>query len=134
MKIAIDKIKVEAPTRTLMGNDKRFNGVSIVDCITGELVHKLKNDDGRFTIEAAADLNAVHGIDIEAEMMKVLQYELSQELDREILAKMYGNEKDHHAIMMLFDPISNEVIHPSKLSEISRQIKFPKLKELGFIF
>jgi len=39
-----------------------------------------------FSLEAAMDIKAMHGIDIEREMVNVLQYEVQAELDREIVA------------------------------------------------
>lgn len=41
-----------------------------------------------YTVEMQQDLAAVHGQDIEQLMMETLQYELQQELDRELLIKM----------------------------------------------
>lgn len=41
-----------------------------------------------FSLEAAQDIKAMHGIDIEREMVNVLQYEITAELDRELLQKL----------------------------------------------
>ena len=41
-----------------------------------------------FSLEAAQDVKAMHGIDIEREMVQFLQYEITAELDREIIARM----------------------------------------------
>lgn len=41
-----------------------------------------------FSLEAAQDVKAMHGIDIEREMVQFLQYEVTAELDREIITKM----------------------------------------------
>jgi hypothetical protein len=41
-----------------------------------------------YTIELQQDLAAVHGQDVETLMMEGLQYELQQELDRELLIRM----------------------------------------------
>jgi hypothetical protein len=41
-----------------------------------------------FSLEAAQDVKAMHGIDIEREMVNFLQYEITAELDREIIARM----------------------------------------------
>lgn len=40
----------------------------------------------RWSLEVAQDLNAMHGLNIEDEMMDILSYEIQAELDREILA------------------------------------------------
>lgn len=39
-----------------------------------------------FSLEAAQDIEAMHGVNIEREMINVLQYEIQAELDRELLA------------------------------------------------
>lgn len=41
-----------------------------------------------FSLEAAQDIKAMHGVDIEREMVNVLQYEITAELDRELLYRM----------------------------------------------
>jgi len=41
-----------------------------------------------FSLEAAQDVKAMHGIDIEREMVQFLQYEVTAELDRELIARM----------------------------------------------
>ena len=41
-----------------------------------------------FSLEAAQDVKAMHGIDIEREMVQFLQYEITAELDREIITRM----------------------------------------------
>jgi len=41
-----------------------------------------------FSLEAAQDIKAMHGIDIEREMVNVLQYEITAELDRELLTSI----------------------------------------------
>jgi hypothetical protein len=41
-----------------------------------------------FSLEAAQDIRAMHGVDIEREMVNVLQYEITAELDRELLTRM----------------------------------------------
>jgi hypothetical protein len=41
-----------------------------------------------FSLESAQDIKAMHGVDIEREMLSVLQYEIMAELDRELLQRM----------------------------------------------
>jgi hypothetical protein len=41
-----------------------------------------------FSLEAAQDIKAMHGVDIEREMVNVLQYEVQAELDRELVYKV----------------------------------------------
>ena len=41
-----------------------------------------------FSLESAQDLRAMHGVDIEKELLKWLQYEITAELDRELLYRM----------------------------------------------
>lgn len=42
----------------------------------------------RWSLEVAQDLKAMHGLDLEEEMMDVLAYEITAEIDREILNKV----------------------------------------------
>jgi hypothetical protein len=46
---------------------------------------KLKS---RWSIEVSQDLKAMHGLDIEAEMMDILAYEITAEIDRELIFKI----------------------------------------------
>ncbi len=39
----------------------------------------------RWSLEVAQDLKAMHGLDIEEEMMDILAYEITQEIDRELI-------------------------------------------------
>jgi len=41
-----------------------------------------------FSLEAAQDVKAMHGIDIEREMVQFLQYEVTAEMDRELIYRM----------------------------------------------
>lgn len=41
-----------------------------------------------FSLEAAQDIKAMHGVDIEREMVNVLHYEITAELDRQLLYRM----------------------------------------------
>lgn len=43
-----------------------------------------------FSLEAAQDIKAMHGVDIEREMVNVLQYEIQAELDREMVKSIRG--------------------------------------------
>lgn len=61
IKLKIDQLAIEAKTRKLAAS---------------------------FSLEAAQDIRAMQGIDIEREMVNILQYEITAELDREILAAM----------------------------------------------
>jgi hypothetical protein len=44
-----------------------------------------------YSIELAQDLKAVHGMDAEAELINILEYEISAELDRELVEAIYAN-------------------------------------------
>ncbi len=57
---------------------------SAVEAVT----RKLKAE---YTIEMAQDLKAVHGMDAEAELMNVLQYEVAAEIDSDIIRKINDN-------------------------------------------
>ena len=58
MKMTVERIQIEAQTR------------------------KLKAE---YTLELAQDLKNVHGLDAEAELINILEYEISAELDRELV-------------------------------------------------
>jgi len=47
-----------------------------------------------FSLESAQDIKAMHGVDIEREMVNVLQYEVQAELDRELLKAMKDAASD----------------------------------------
>jgi len=44
-----------------------------------------------YSIELAQDLKNVHGLDAEAELINILEYEISAELDRELVEAIYAN-------------------------------------------
>lgn len=64
MKMGIERFAVEAQTR------------------------KLKAE---YSIELAQDLKAVHGLDAEAELINIIEYEISAELDRELVEAIHAN-------------------------------------------
>jgi Major capsid protein Gp23 len=49
---------------------------------------KTRRLSARWTFEAAQDANAVHGIDIEAEIMQALAQEITVEIDQEMIGKL----------------------------------------------
>ena len=51
------------------------------------VTRKLK---ARFSLEAQQDLKAMHGVDIEKELINTMQYEIAAEIDRELINRMYG--------------------------------------------
>lgn len=51
---------------------------------------KTRRLSARWTFEAAQDANAIHGIDIEAEIMQALAQEITVEIDQEMLYKLGG--------------------------------------------
>lgn len=64
MKMSLERVSVEAMTR------------------------KLKAE---YTIELAQDLKAVHGLDAEAELINILEYEITAEIDRELVDQINGS-------------------------------------------
>jgi hypothetical protein len=61
LKLKIDQTAIEAKTRKLAAS---------------------------FSLEAAQDIRAMHGLDVEREMVNFLQYEITAELDRELLYRL----------------------------------------------
>lgn len=57
--LTVEKVQIEAKTRKLRS---------------------------RWSLEVAQDLKAMHGLDMEEEMMDILAYEITQEIDRELIA------------------------------------------------
>ena len=51
---------------------------------------KSRKLSARWTFEAAQDAQAMHGIDIEAEIMAALAQEITAEIDQEILGSLYA--------------------------------------------
>ena len=51
---------------------------------------KTKKLRSRWSMEVAQDLKAMHGLNLEEEMMDVLAYEITAEIDRELIAKIRG--------------------------------------------
>tara|TARA_R110001606_G_scaffold91010_1_gene203288 strand:- start:952 stop:2205 length:1254 start_codon:yes stop_codon:yes gene_type:complete len=47
-----------------------------------------------FSLEAAQDIKAMHGVDVEREMVNVLQYEIQAEMDREIVGRLQALAED----------------------------------------
>jgi hypothetical protein len=47
-----------------------------------------------FSLEAAQDIKAMHGVDVEREMVNVLQYEIQAEMDREIVGRLQTLAED----------------------------------------
>lgn len=51
---------------------------------------KTKKLRSRWSMEVAQDLKAMHGLNLEEEMMDVLAYEITAEIDRELISKIRG--------------------------------------------
>ena len=62
-----------------------------------------------FSLEAAQDIKAMHGIDIEREMVNVLQYEITAELDRELLSalKRVATDPDKEGVIVPAVDVTN---------------------------
>jgi len=74
-------------TTTVTSDDTEWNqlGLRIDQVAITAATRKLA---ASFSLEAAQDIKAMHGVDIEREMVNVLQYEITAELDRELLYRM----------------------------------------------
>lgn len=53
-----------------------------------EITAKTRKLKARYSLESAQDLRNVHGLDVEAEMTNMLQYEISAEIDRELVDRI----------------------------------------------
>jgi hypothetical protein len=74
-----------APTATLEGNGGKNISVQILKQAVEAKTRKLQ---ARWTFEAAQDAQAMHGIDVEAEIMAALAQEITAEIDQEILLSL----------------------------------------------
>jgi len=74
-----------ANTATLEGNGGKQISVQILKQAVEAKTRKLQ---ARWTFEAAQDAQAMHGIDIEAEIMAALAQEITAEIDQEILLSL----------------------------------------------
>ena len=72
-------------TATLEGAPGRKINVQIMKQVVEAKTRKLS---ARWTFEAAQDAQAMHGIDVEAEIMAALAQEITVEIDQEILASL----------------------------------------------
>jgi len=64
------------------GTDFRSMRMSLERTSVEAMTRKLKAE---YTIELAQDLKAVHGLDAEQELINILEYEISAEIDRELV-------------------------------------------------
>ena len=74
-----------AATATLEGNGGKQISVQILKQAVEAKTRKLQ---ARWTFEAAQDAQAMHGIDVEAEIMAALAQEITAEIDQEILLSL----------------------------------------------
>jgi hypothetical protein len=74
-----------APTSTMEGTGGRQISVQILKQAVEAKTRKLQ---ARWTFEAAQDAQAMHGIDVEAEIMAALAQEITAEIDQEILLSL----------------------------------------------
>jgi len=74
-----------ATTSLLEGNGGRNISVQILKQAVEARTRKLQ---ARWTFEAAQDAQAMHGIDVEAEIMAALAQEITAEIDQEVLASL----------------------------------------------
>ena len=70
------------------GTDFRSMKMSLERVSVEAMTRKLKAE---YTIELAQDLKAVHGLDAEGELINILEYEITAELDRELVDAINGS-------------------------------------------
>ena len=73
------------PTATAEGTAGRKMSIQILKQTIEAKTRKLS---ARWTFEAAQDANAMHGIDVEAEIMAALAQEITAEIDQEVLSSL----------------------------------------------
>jgi len=57
----------------------------------------------RWSLEVAQDLKAMHGLELEDEMMDILAYEITQEIDRELIYEIQGAATASTATSAMWD-------------------------------
>ncbi len=70
------------PTAT---QDIPESGLTIERVQVDAATRKLK---ARYSLEAMQDLKAMHDLDVESELVNMMQYEIAQEMDRELIARV----------------------------------------------
>jgi hypothetical protein len=82
----------EDPTYPSAASTARLEGVPgnklSIQILKETVEAKTRKLSARWTFEAAQDANAIHGIDIEAEIMQALAQEITVEIDQEMLFKL----------------------------------------------
>ena len=76
-----------APSSTASLEGEAGNRMSI-QILKQTVEAKTRKLSARWTFEAAQDANAMHGIDVEAEIMAALAQEITAEIDQEVLASL----------------------------------------------
>ena len=80
------------PTNPAAASTARLEGVPgnklSIQILKETVEAKTRKLSARWTFEAAQDANAIHGIDIEAEIMQALAQEITVEIDQEMLFKL----------------------------------------------
>ena len=76
-----------AATASMEGDDGNKMSIQVLKQTVEAKTRKLS---ARWTFEAAQDANAMHGLDVEAEIMAALAMEITAEIDQEILTSL-GN-------------------------------------------
>ena len=69
-------------------NSEILDSGFFMDMVT--VTAKTRKIKAGWSLEAMQDLQAMHGLDIEAEMTNILQYEIAAELDREIINTIHS--------------------------------------------
>jgi hypothetical protein len=82
-----DSLSLYDPANGTAGNGNRIKTASI-KVIKGSVIVGTRAIKSHYTLELQQDLAAVHGQDIEALMLEALQFEIQQEIDREILSAL----------------------------------------------
>lgn len=75
---------VTPPVGLGIGDGTQIKEVSLT-IEKAQIEAKTRKLRSRWSLEVAQDLNAMHGLDIEAEMLDILSYEIQAEIDREIV-------------------------------------------------
>lgn len=96
-----------------------------IDQYTVKLVRRMLR--GKFTLDAITDAQAYHGISLENEMMEIMKYELTNEINREIINDL----RSMAAIANSVDYASNTVTNTSGNYDDSFKLVLDHINGLG---
>lgn len=79
--------KLSTANGEVLGNDMKTMKMALERVAVEAETRKMKAE---YTVELAQDLKAVHGLDAETELINILEYEITAEIDRDLVDQING--------------------------------------------